>query len=264
MDGANTRRTASLAALRATLAGLERRPGPAPVIPFGVAAIDTRLPGGGVPLGALHEIAGTGPQVEHGTAAALLAAALLARIPGDVLWVLERCDIHPPALAAVGLAPDRVVYVHARKPSTVLLVAEEALHHRPLAGVVGEFSGTLGLTASRRLQLAAEHSGVPCFCSGAATASMTRAAGAERGGNPLARRPALRPAAAAGARVPGLAAALWRLDLIRCRGGEPQPGSWRRAMRRVISVWFPTFPTDRLQRTAPRRRMGDPARHGRA
>src|SRR5580698_3324120 len=29
---------------------------------------------------------------------------------------------------------------------------------------------------------------------------------------------------------------------------NPQPGSWRRAMRRVISVWFPTFPIDRLQR----------------
>jgi hypothetical protein len=29
---------------------------------------------------------------------------------------------------------------------------------------------------------------------------------------------------------------------------NPQPGSWRHAMRRAISDWFPTFPIDRLQR----------------
>jgi len=40
---------------------------------------------------------------------------------------------------------------------------EEGLRHAGLAGVAGELSGRLTLTASRRLQLAAEHSGVTCF-----------------------------------------------------------------------------------------------------
>ena len=157
---------AVLAALRSKVARLERR-GTAgcreKVVSFGLTAVDAALPAGGLALGASHELAGTGCQVEHGTAAALLAAGLLAQVPGEVLWVLEQADIHPPALAAVGLTPKRVVYVHARKPQTVLLVMEEGLHHRGLAGVVAEFSGALGLTASRRLQLAAGHSGVTAF-----------------------------------------------------------------------------------------------------
>ena len=41
----------------------------------------------------------------------------------------------------------------------VLLVVEEALRHVGLAAVVGEIDGPVSLTASRRLQLAAETSG---------------------------------------------------------------------------------------------------------
>jgi protein ImuA len=154
---------ATLASLRSEVARLEGRAitqRPTPCIPFGLPAIDQALPGGGLAAGVLHEFAGTGAETEHATASALLAAALLAKPPGTVLWVLERPDIHPPALAAAGLTPDRVVYVHARKPRTVLLVMEEGLRHRGLAGVVGELSGKLSLAASRRMQLAAERSGV--------------------------------------------------------------------------------------------------------
>jgi protein ImuA len=218
-----------LTALRSEVARLERRPGPArpgQFIPLGPACIDAMLPGGGVAVGALHEVAGAGGQVEHGTAAALFAAGLLARTPGDVLWVLEQRDIHPPALAGVGLTPDRVVYVHARKPRTVLLVVEEALRHRGLAGVVGEFSGALDLTASRRLQLAAEHSAVTAFLLRrsrrfddpallAPSAAVTRwRVATEPSGPPLPHAP----------ETPGLGRPHWRLELIRCRGGEAH--SW--------------------------------------
>ena len=48
-------------------------------------------------------------------------------------------------------------------PAAVLLVMEEALRHRGLAAVIGEFSGGLSLTGSRRLQLAAEQGGVTAF-----------------------------------------------------------------------------------------------------
>jgi protein ImuA len=46
------------------------------VLPFGVGAIDQRLPGGGLALGALHEGA------LHGAAAASFAAGILARSTG--------------------------------------------------------------------------------------------------------------------------------------------------------------------------------------
>ena len=67
-----------------------------------------------------------------------------------------------PALAAVGLHPDRVIYAETHRGSEVLAVAEEGLRQKGLAGVVAEVA-RLGLTASRRLQLAAEESGVPAL-----------------------------------------------------------------------------------------------------
>lgn len=50
------------------------------VLPFGVAAIDRALPGGGLPLGALHEVLGVGGDEEDGAAAAGFIAGILARL----------------------------------------------------------------------------------------------------------------------------------------------------------------------------------------
>lgn len=57
------------------------------VLPFGIAEVDTRLPGGGSALGALHEIAGGGNGAIDGAAAALFAAGIAARTKGKILWV---------------------------------------------------------------------------------------------------------------------------------------------------------------------------------
>jgi protein ImuA len=193
------------------------------VIPFGIGAIDIRLPGGGLARGALHEISGGGPDVEHGAAAALLIAGVLARHPGQVLWVVERADLFAPALDAVGLSPDRVIYAEAGKAKTVLMAMEEGLRHVGLAGVVGELSGRLTLIASRRLQLAAEQSEVICFALRRSrehddpalaepTAATTRwRVSALPSPPPLPHAP----------ETPGLTRAGWRLELLRCRGGEP-------------------------------------------
>ncbi|HUN38803.1 MAG TPA: damage-inducible protein [Acetobacteraceae bacterium] len=195
-------------------------------LPLGMVAVDAHLPGSGLALGALHEIAGGGPDIEHGTAAALLIAGVLARRPGPVLWLLERPDLFSPALDAVGLQADRVIYAEAGKPATVLQGMEEGLRHPGLAGVVGELSGRLTLTASRRLQLAAEQSGTICFVLRRSrrhddpsllepTAAATRWRVAALPSPPvLAHAP----------QTPGLARPRWRLDLLRCRGGEP--ASW--------------------------------------
>jgi protein ImuA len=214
--------TPQLDALRTRIAQIERRGTVRTGVPlrFGVTAIDRHIPGGGLAPGALHEVTGDGPDLEHATAATLLVAGLLARRRGPVLWALEQRDLFAPGLAAAGLHPDRVVFAEAGR--TVLLAMEEALHHAGLAAVVGEVR-RLGLTASRRLQLAAEGSGVPAF-------ALRRSRNASD--------PALTEPNAAATRwrvaampsppvldhapdVPGLARALWRLDLLRCRGGVP-------------------------------------------
>jgi protein ImuA len=212
--------------LRAQIARIERGPVAAPgqTLSMGSAEIDAALPNGGLALGALHEIAGAGPDTEHGAAAALLTAGILARMTGPVLWAMEYADLFAPGLAGVGLHPDRVVFAEAGKE--VLATMEEGLRHPGLSAVVGEIGGRFSLIASRRLQLAAEQTGVLAIALRRSrrfddpalmepTAAMTRWRVAA-----LPSPPALPHAPS----VPGLGPAHWRLTLTRCRGGEP--GTW--------------------------------------
>ncbi|MBV9251292.1 MAG: damage-inducible mutagenesis protein [Acetobacteraceae bacterium] len=194
-------------------------------LPLG-PAIDVALPEGGLAQGVLHEISSAGPDIEHGAAAALFIAGILARQRGKVLWALERGDLFAPALASAGLHPDRVIYAEAGKPAAILQVMEEGLRHRGLAGVVGELQGRLALTSSRRLQLAAESSGVTAFllrrsrkhddpALSEPSAAVTRwRIGVLPSSPPLSHAP----------ETPGLGRQQWRLELTRCRGGEPH--SW--------------------------------------
>src|SRR5580693_5933643 len=87
--------------LHTRIARLSRPPGSCrpPVLRFALPALDAHLPEGGLPSGALHEIAGTGPETEHAAAAALFAAGVLARQRGPVLWALPHDDLFAPALA---------------------------------------------------------------------------------------------------------------------------------------------------------------------
>src|SRR5436190_11215134 len=104
---------ASLAALRERIRHIEQplRHG---ILPFGVAAIDRALPGGGLALGAVHEILGQGGDEEDGAAATGFSAAILARLgAGPILWCLKRADLYGPGLLAYGLDPSRLVLVRA-------------------------------------------------------------------------------------------------------------------------------------------------------
>ena len=97
------------------------------VLPFGISDIDSRLPGNGLALGALHEIAGGGNGAIDGGAAALFAAGIAARTRGKILWIITRPDLFAPALAQAGLSPDRVIYVEAGDDKTLLACLEEGL-----------------------------------------------------------------------------------------------------------------------------------------
>jgi protein ImuA len=127
-------------------------------LPFGVKEIDRRLPGGGLALGALHEIAGGGNGVVDGAAAGLFAAGIAARTRGKVLWCVTRQDLFAPAIAQAGLGPDRVIYVEAGDEKSLLACFEEGPRHGGLGAVVAEVA-RLSMMASRRLHLAAESSG---------------------------------------------------------------------------------------------------------
>jgi protein ImuA len=128
------------------------------VLPSGIDAIDRRLPGDGLVLGALHEVAGGGDPRSTVRRRRCFTAGIAARTRGQVLWCVAGQDLFAPALAQAGLFPDRVIYVDAGDEPSVLSRFEEGLRHAALGAVVAEVA-SLTMTASRRLQLAAEGSG---------------------------------------------------------------------------------------------------------
>ena len=187
------------------------------VLPFGIAEVDSRLPGGGLALGALHEVAGGGNGAIDGAAAALFAAGIAARTKGKVLWCIARPDLFAPGLAQAGLAPDRVIYVEAGDDRTVLACMEEGLRHGGLGAVVGEVA-RLSMTASRRLQLAAEGTG----SIGIALRRWRRQTETADFGQPTAATTRWRVSALPSAPlpVPGVGRHRWLVELIRARAGE--------------------------------------------
>jgi len=210
-----------------------------PAISFGIAGIDRHLPAGGLARGALHELVAD----SHDDAGAVtdFCIAVLVRLLGQtrsreqpILWCLQNQamdagDLYPPGLSRLGLDPAHVLAVRAKHDADVLWVMEEALRCRALGAVVGEVR-TADLTASRRLQLAAEAGGVTALLlrpSSSARASSTRASGvlgpsAATTRWRLAARPSNPRGWAAALNEPG--AVCWQAALFRCRGGAP--GNW--------------------------------------
>ena len=97
------------------------------------------------------------------------AGFLLAQIATDkpLLWVqdrmaiLESGRIHPP-----GLPSQDLIHVEARDAKDALWAMEEGVRCSCLSAVIGELWGdprALDFTATRRLAVASERSGTPCW-----------------------------------------------------------------------------------------------------
>jgi protein ImuA len=210
--------TAAIDALRARVEDIEAgRKREKDVLPFGLPAVDSRLPGGGLALGALHEVAGGGNGALDGAAAALFVAGIAARVKGKTLWCMTRPDLFAPAIAQAGLGPDRVIYVEAGDEKSVLACFEEGLRHGGLGSVVAEVS-RLSMTGSRRLLLAAESSGTV----GLALRRWRRQAEASDFGQPTAASTRWRVSVLPSSPlpVPGVGRHRWLVELIRARAGE--------------------------------------------
>lgn len=195
-------------------------------IPFGCDEIDDALEGG-LPAGLLHEAVTPGA---HDGAAAVGFAAALGQRAGKgtrpVVWVRQRFaegeggDLYAPGFAELGLDPARLTLVRTRHPRDLLAAGLEAVRCPALGAVVLEAWGNsplLDLTATRRLMLAAENSGVTAIllrvgAEGERSAAFTR----WRVG------PALSRPLAAGA--PGLTT--FDITLLRNRAGTSGLG-WR-------------------------------------
>jgi protein ImuA len=157
-------RALDLCRLRRAIAAIERKGAAleeAPAQPLGIASIDEVL-GGGLALGALHEIAAA-RETDMAAATGFAIALAAHRTTGAVLWVAEdmaRRESGEPyglGLDEIGLAPERLVTVTGACIRDVLWAMEEALRCRVLSAVIGEVRDAHGLDdiAARRLSLAA-------------------------------------------------------------------------------------------------------------
>jgi protein ImuA len=209
-----------LEALRARIGCLERSAAQVRVLPLGAAALDGWLPGGGLALGALHEVEGARAEWDDGAAAGFclaLAAPLAAALDGPLLWAARRPDLYGDGLVALGLDPGRLLFVRADDDRDVLWAMEESLRCAGLSGVVGEVA-VLAPTAGRRLQLAAEAGGVTAFL-------LRRRLEPPRRAEPPSvalTRWRVAPLASAAAPLKDLPGRpRWRIELWRCRGAPP-------------------------------------------
>jgi hypothetical protein len=150
----------------------------------GIEALDSELPGGGWPLGALTELLSD----RHGIGEiALLLPALagLSRAGRWIAWVSPPYLPYAPALAAAGLDLTRVLIVQARGVDDALWALEQLLRSG-VCGAALAWPATIDTRRLRRLQLAAE--------TGGAMGMMFRPLAAERESTPSALRLRLEPA----------------------------------------------------------------------
>jgi protein ImuA len=210
------------------LQALRRAIGHGVPFPFGTASsglsrVDALLPGGGLALAALHEVVPEDFRALPASWGFLLALAgtVAASRPGAFLWPLLESDAHEfgvpygAGLRRFSLDAGRFLFARCKNPADALWAMEEALRLGGLAGVVGRRTQRMTLTASRRLQLAAEKTGTPIF--------LLRAPGdiAASAARTLWR---VAPAPAARDRFGLMTNPRWTIALIRARGGGM--GEW--------------------------------------
>ncbi|MET0371805.1 MAG: hypothetical protein ABW039_10560 [Sphingobium sp.] len=216
----------SLAALRRQIASLDRAPAreSGARIATGHAPLDAELDGG-LARGQIHELFGAA--TDEGTATGVaLALAQRTGIGAPLLSLRSQAACragglpYGPGLAALGIDPARLLIGILPDDAMLLRAAVDALRCPALGALLLDLRGPaplLDLTASRRLALAAEASGVTAFLlriggDPAPSAAATRWRVEPAASDPL-------PGDA-----PGLAAC--RLTLLRRRGGA-DGGSWR-------------------------------------
>lgn len=193
----------------------------APLLPFGIEAMDTRLGGGGLDGGGLHEISAASPTLGDDAAATLFTAGAAARFAAkpnaSVAWALTRFDLYAPGLEQAGLPPGKLLYCEGRDEVMTLALAEDCLRDGSFAAVVAEVK-TADQTAMRRLQLAAADGHTPMLL-------LRRWARAARDPLELPSAACTRWRIGCAPSVPlphsGVGRSCWSVELVRQRGGNP-------------------------------------------
>ena len=128
----------------------------APAIPTGFQVLDSELPGGGWPSGALTEILGSQQGIGE-LQLVLPALAALTWAGKRVVWLAPPHLPYAPALAAAGINLSQLVVVRAPGRRDALWAAEQALRAGCCHALLGWFRRA-GYDDLRRLAVAAEGS----------------------------------------------------------------------------------------------------------
>lgn len=173
-------------------------------------AVDRWMPCGGLPTGCIHEVKGA--SLAGVLAFSAILSARIAGEQGNIAYIAPDRSLHPLGLLPYGIKLDRLLFVSVRRPQDLAWALLEALRCSQVSAAMAVLDSA-DLTASRRLQLAAESSGATGFLLGrtstaSITAPITRWKIAARVGNPGQR----------------FDEPVWAIDLLYCRGGRP--GSW--------------------------------------
>jgi protein ImuA len=194
---------------------------------FGLAALDGRLPNGGLAGGALHEVV---PATQAALPVAIgFIVAALARfnclfpaaannkkiifvMPGHQARQCGRLSGH--GLKRLGFDPSRAVLIETAHRHDTLWAVLEALRSQAPQAVVGMVD-KLDLKTSQKLHLAATDSGLPLLLLRPSQTLESSAA---------ATRWRIGAATAARDRFGSYARPRWHLQLERCRNGRP--GEW--------------------------------------
>jgi len=217
-------------ALRKRIAGLVPATPPSRFT-LGAERLDAVL-GGGLARARMHEI-WPAQEADQASAAgfALMLAVRAAGPEGTIFWIADEAGqrhtgpIHPPGLAELGADPGRFLFVTVPDEKALVRIAGDVVRS-PAAGTAVIAAGgparVLDLTASRRLTLFAERSGV--------TAILLRTRDPQAPSAAATRwQVSTAPSIPLEADAPGHPA--FAVDLVRQRAGAPSPGwqlEWRR------------------------------------
>jgi len=183
----------------------------------GLGPVEAVFPNGIFPKAAIHEFIITLP--EHAAACGGFIAGLLNALmqqEGACLWISTSRTLFPPSLKAFGIAPERIIFIDLAREKEVLWVMEEALKCEAISAVIAEVKD-INLTASRRLQLAVEKSGV--------TGLILRNDAQKLSTTACVARWQIKPVASKlEDDMPGVGFPRWNVALLKVRNGNP--GNW--------------------------------------
>jgi len=191
-----------------------------------LGTINHSFPNSQFPLGVNHEFIcnhAEGVTASSGFIAGILSSLLqkgsayakASADKGAVVWISSSQIIFPPALVSFGIDPSQLIFIHLKKD--LLWTIEEALKCEGLVAVVGEIA-SIDLTASRRLQLAAEQSRVTGF--------LLRNNPKQLFTTAFTCRWQIQPLQSETSDgLPGIGFPRWQVELLKVRNGKP--GSWQ-------------------------------------